>query len=86
VVTVILVICWLGGAIFIFRSAYFFIKLYQSIASGKEFHARVNPFSILFSSNFTKQGNIYRAKFFKEIGIAIVCLIAFIVFHTIFKQ
>jgi len=75
-ITIVLFFFLVAGIFSISRSAFFFIQATHNAARGKEKHIQLNPFSILQSSNFSAQGNIYRQKFFKSFFITIFFLTA----------
>jgi len=84
-ITVILSAFMIAGIVYTSRAAYFFIKSTHNVAIGKELQMQVNPLSIISRSNFNEQGNIYRQQFFKNLAIAIVCLILCFVIGIIFS-
>lgn len=74
-ITIVLIIILAGGMSAFLLSMYYWYKCFQNIKLGREFLAKVNPFSLFVASNFTGLGNIYREKCIKFIGIGFLSVI-----------
>ena len=73
IITVVLVIVWLGGLVSWCYGAYYMWKTMHSWRPGPEW-GRFLPFSLAFPSFFTDEGNRYRVRLLCAMGVFILCV------------